>query len=223
MISIVIPTLNAEAELPGTLESLSMTAFSSEIIIADGGSTDATPAIAADAGAKFTATLGGRGAQMASGAMYATGDWLLFLHADTRPQPGWNHVVGEYMKNPSNRFRAAYFQLILNDTSPAARRVEGLAAWRCRVLGLPYGDQGLLISSEFYDFLGGMPPIPLMEDVDIVRRIGKKRLDQLPAAAVTSAARYRRDGYWLRPAKNLLCLGLYFAGVPPRMLAGLYE
>ncbi len=223
MLSIVIPTLNAENELPATLDCLTRSGFASEFIIADGGSTDATPSIAAEAGAKFTATLGGRGAQMASGAMYATGDWLLFLHSDTRPQPGWNHVVGEFMADPANRFRAAYFKFLLNDGTPAARRLERLVDWRCRTLGLPFGDQGLLISSEFYDFLGGMSPIPLMEDVDIIRRIGRKRLVALGSAAVTSAERYQSGGYWLRPARNLLCLGLYFVGVPPRLIAGLYK
>ena len=223
MLSIIIPTLNAESELPATLDCLTRTGFASEFIIADGGSTDSTPAIAAEAGAKFTATLGGRGAQMAAGAMYATGDWFLFLHADTRPQPGWNHVAEAFITDPANRYRAAYFKFALNDGAPAARRLERLVDWRCRTLGLPFGDQGLLISSEFYDFLGGMPPIPLMEDVDIVWRIGTKRLVQLSSAAVTSAERYQRGGYWLRPARNLLCLGLYFAGVPPRLIAGLYE
>ena len=223
MLSIIIPTLNAESELPATLDCLTRTGFASEFIIADGGSTDSTPAIAAEAGAKFTATLGGRGAQMAAGAMYATGDWFLFLHADTHPQPGWNHVAEAFITDPANRYRAAYFKFALNDGAPAARRLERLVDWRCRTLGLPFGDQGLLISSEFYDFLGGMPPIPLMEDVDIVWRIGTKRLVQLSSAAVTSAERYQRGGYWLRPARNLLCLGLYFAGVPPRLIAGLYE
>jgi len=223
VLSIIIPTLNAESELPATLDCLTRTGFASEFIIADGGSTDSTPAIAAEAGAKFTATLGGRGAQMAAGAMYATGDWFLFLHADTHPQPGWNHVAEAFITDPANRYRAAYFKFALNDGAPAARRLERLVDWRCRTLGLPFGDQGLLISSEFYDFLGGMPPIPLMEDVDIVWRIGTKRLVQLSSAAVTSAERYQRGGYWLRPARNLLCLGLYFAGVPPRLIAGLYE
>ena len=159
----------------------------------------------------------------AAGAAVSIGDWLLFLHADTRPQPGWDHIVQNFMADASNRYRAGYFRFALNDTGAAARRIEAMVHWRCRVLSLPYGDQGLLISREFYDFLGGFAPLALMEDVDMARRIGAKRLDPLAAAAVTSAERYRQGGYLLRPARNLLCLGLYLCGFPPRMIAGLYE
>ena len=222
MLSIVIPTLNAADELAQTLDHLKGTGVAGEFIVADGGSIDATPVSAAETGVKFTAETGGRGPQLAAGAEMATGSWLLFLHADTRPQPGWHHAVNGFMADPQNRFRAAYFIFALNDPAPGARRLEALVRWRCRVFALPYGDQGLLISSEFYDFLGGMPPIPLMEDVELVRRIGRSRLVQLATSAVTSAERYRRGGYWLRPARNLLCLGLYFAGLPPRLIAGLY-
>tara|TARA_B100001142_G_C14268057_1_gene629722 strand:- start:110 stop:781 length:672 start_codon:yes stop_codon:yes gene_type:complete len=223
VLSIIIPTLNAEKKLPATIASLKVSGISSEFIIADGGSSDRTPNIAAEHGAKFIATLGGRGAQMASGAMYSSGDWLLFIHADTHPQPGWSYIAKNFIKDPKNRFHAAYFKFSLNDSAPAARRLERIVEWRCRTLGLPYGDQGLLISKEFYDLIGGIAPIPLMEDVDIVRRIGSKRLTQLNSAAVTSAERYRTNGYWLRPAKNLFCLGLYFAGFSPRLIAGLYK
>jgi len=223
VLSIVIPTLNAETELPGTLAVVQATSMAHEIIIADGGSKDQTPFIAADAGAKFTATLGGRGPQLQAGTMYATGDWLLFLHADTRPQPGWDHVIGDFMTNPDNRFRAGYFQFILGDTRSAARRIENLVRWRCQTFGLPYGDQGLLISREFYDVLGGFKPVALMEDVEMVRAIGIKRLVELPSAAVTSAKKYQQDGFWMRPIRNLWCLGLYFIGVPPRLIGSLYK
>jgi len=223
VLSIVIPTLNAEKDLGPTLECLSAPAWPTEIIIADGGSTDATPTIAGEAGTKFVATLGGRGPQLAAGAQYATGDWLLFVHADTRPQPGWAHVVRDFMENKANRFRAGYFQFLLNDPAPAARRIEDLVAWRNRVLSLPYGDQGLLISREFYDFLGGYAPIRLMEDVDMVRRIGGKRLIPLASAAVTSAVRYQRDGYIRRPIRNLFCVGLYLLGMPPNHIGDIYE
>jgi hypothetical protein len=87
---------------------------------------------------------------------------------------------------------------------------------------LPYGDQGLLISRGLYGRLGGFRPLPLMEDVDLVRRIGWRRLRPLPGAAETSAIRYRRDGYVLRPLRNLCCLTLYFLGVPPRAIEKIY-
>jgi hypothetical protein len=90
------------------------------------------------------------------------------------------------------------------------------------VLGLPYGDQGLLISAAFYRALGGYAKLPLMEDVDIVRRIGRHRISILRSVALTAAGRYQRDGYVLRPARNLLCLALYFCGVPTAWLARLY-
>ena len=95
-------------------------------------------------------------------------------------------------------------------------------SWRCRLLALPYGDQGLLIPRGLYEALGGFRPLPLMEDVDLVRRIGRRRLALLPVAAVTSAARYRRAGYGPRVLRNLACLSLYGLGVPPRVIARLY-
>jgi hypothetical protein len=112
--------------------------------------------------------------------------------------------------------------LRLDDRSRAARRVERLVAWRCRRLGLPYGDQGLLIHRDLYREVGGFRAIPLMEDVDLARRIGRKRLLMLEADALTSAVRYRRDGFWLRPLRNLTLLGLYWLGVPPERLVRWY-
>ena len=80
-----------------------------------------------------------------------------------------------------------------------------------------------MISREFYDFLGGFSALPLMEDVEMARTIGRRRLTLLPAAAVTSAERYRRGGYLRRPLRNLLCISLYFIGFPPRLIGSLYE
>ncbi len=95
-------------------------------------------------------------------------------------------------------------------------------AWRCRRLALPYGDQGLLLPRALLDAVGGVRPLPLMEDLDLVRRLGRRRLSALDADAVTSAARWERDGWLRRSARNLLCLGLFFAGVPPRLIARVY-
>lgn len=223
MLSIIIPTLNCKDDLKRTLDALAMRPEAWEIVVSDGGSQDGTPAVAELAGARLITATKGRGSQLGAGAQAARGPWYLFWHADTLPQPGWVALVERFIKNPDHDFHAAYFTLVLNDPDPAARRVERLANWRAATFGLPYGDQGLLISETYYDHLGGFKQIPIMEDVDIVRRIGRERLHALPTAAVTSARRYRHDGWWFRPLKNLCCLVLFLAGLPPRMIQEIYR
>ncbi len=221
--SIVIPALNAEAGLARTLDALRREPEGAgEIIVADGGSDDATIAVAAERGARVLRGPRGRGQQLAQGAAVAAGEWLLFLHADTVPEPGWGAVLAAFAAEPGNAGRAAVFRFALDDPSRAARRLERIVAWRTRTMALPYGDQGLFLARAFYDELGGFRPLPLYEDVDLVRRIGRRRLATLEIRAVTSASRYRGPGYPLRSARNLGCLALYFLGVPPRMIAGLY-
>ena len=193
-----------------------------EIIVADGGSRDDTRRDRASAGARVVAAPRGRGTQLAAGAAAARGDWLLFLHADCRPAPGWEAAVAAFVAAPGAAGRAGYFALALDDPSPAARRLERIVAWRCRALALPYGDQGLLIARALYDAVGGFAAIPLMEDVDLARRLGRRRLAPLGVPAYASARRYREGGYMRRPLRNLLCLSLYFVGVPPRHIARLY-
>jgi rSAM/selenodomain-associated transferase 2 len=221
MLSVVIPTLNAAASLPSTLAGLA-DPLVAEIIVSDGGSSDATAALAVRAGARVVEAARGRGAQLAAGAAAARGDWLLFLHADTRLEPGWTAAVRRFCADPATADRAAYFRFALDDDAPAARRLEALVAWRCHAWALPYGDQGLLIRAATYRALGGFAPLPLMEDVDFVRRLGRARLVGLPVKAISSAVRYRRGGYLARPLRNLACLGLYFAGLSPERLARLY-
>ena len=221
-ISVVIPTLDAADALPGTLEALAGARVIREIIVSDGGSRDDTVAITVAAGARVVTGPRGRGMQLIAGAEAATGEWLLFLHADCRLGPGWEEATREFIAKPGISGRAGYFIFALDDTDPAARRLERVVAWRCRALRLPYGDQGLLIARSLYDSVGGFAPLPLMEDVDLVRRLGRHRLAPVAARAVSSARRYRRDGYLRRPLRNLLCLSLYFAGVPPRRITRLY-
>jgi rSAM/selenodomain-associated transferase 2 len=218
-LSIVIPTLDAAATLPRTLAALGA---DDDIIVVDGGSGDATVAIARESGARLEAAPMGRGVQLQAGAEAARGDWLLFLHADTVLEPGWRESVEIFCADPANRWRAAVFRFALDDESAQARRLERLVAWRVRWMGLPYGDQGLLISRAFYDRLGGFRLLTLMEDVDMVRRIGGKRLTVLPISARTSAARWRRDGWTRRSLRNLACLTLYFLGVPPHLIRRVY-
>ncbi|BDG73663.1 TIGR04283 family arsenosugar biosynthesis glycosyltransferase [Roseomonas fluvialis] len=216
----VIPTLNAAAGLGGTLSALDGEVDA--VIVADGGSTDATGAIAQAAGAQVLQAPRGRGSQIAAGIAAASTPWLLLVHADTRPGPGWRAAAAAFMADPANAARAAHFRFALDDAAPQARRLERAVAWRCRVLGLPYGDQGLLVHRDLLAAVGGVRPIPIMEDVDLVRRIGRKRLVALDVAFVTSPVRWRAEGWWRRSARNLSCLALWFAGVPPGRIARLY-
>jgi len=222
MLSIVIPALDAAATLGRTIEALRPLG-ADEVVVVDGGSRDATGDVARALGARVIQAPRRRAVQLAPGAAAARGGAHLFPRGDTRLAPRCREAAAVFLARPDASDRAGYFRFRLDDDAPAARRLERIVAWRARVLGLPYGDQGLLIGRAFYAALGGFPPIPLMEDVALVRRIGRRRLVALDADAVTSAARYRRDGYLLRPARNLLCLGLYFAGLPPRRIAALYR
>lgn len=224
MISVVIPTLNAEAGLAATLDGIraGKRLPIQEIIVSDGGSRDATVEIAARASCRVFRGPPGRGQQLCYGAQQAQGCWLLFLHADTRLSEGWQDAASEFMQRTGSERRAAAFTFKLDDPAKSARLLERIVALRGTTLALPYGDQGLLLSRGFYDEIGGFRPLPIMEDVDLVRRIGRARLEILAAPAVTSAVRYRRNGYVPRMARNAACLLLYFIGVPPKSIARIY-
>jgi len=216
-ISVVIPTLNAASTLTATLVALGPV---DEVVIADGGRADATVMLAQNAGARVVIAPKGRGQQLATGIEAATESWLLLLHADTRLTPDWQAKAAAHMRD--NPAKAAYFRFVLDSADPRARRLEAVVAWRCRFLALPYGDQGLLIHRDTLRGAGGMRPLPLMEDVDLIRRLGRRNVVGLVAGAVTSAAKWERDGWYRRSGRNLLCLSLWFLGVPARHIAGIY-
>jgi len=214
----VIPALNAAATLPRTLASLSSVA---EIIVVDGASEDPTRDVAEQFGARWLAAPRGRGSQIAAGVAAAHCEWLLIIHADTILAPGWEQRARRHMAHCPGK--AGYFRFALDSAEPVARRLERRVAWRCRVLALPYGDQGLLIHRDLLQNVGGIRCVPLMEDVDLIRRLGRRRLVMLDAIAVTSAVRWQQEGWRRRSARNLLCLGLWFAGVPAHRIALLYR
>jgi rSAM/selenodomain-associated transferase 2 len=226
MISVVIPTLNAQAHLPRSLPPLVdgvVAGLVREVIVSDGGSTDATVQTAEAAGCEVIVGPAGRGPQLIAGANRARGDWILFLHADTALDAPWVREAKQAIEASGASERAAAFRFALDDSSARARHLEWWVGVRCGLAKLPYGDQALLISRKLYDSIGGFRAIPLMEDVDLVRRLGARRVLMLKTKAVTSAARFQKDGYSRRSLLNLVLLARFLMGADPAKLARAYD
>lgn len=220
-ISVVVPTLNAEAALAGCLGALMEgleQGLIRELIVSDGGSDDATGAIAEAWGAEVLHGAASRGGQLRRGVAAAKGDWFLVLHSDTVLSAGWSDAVRAHLPDKET---AGWFRLSFDQSGTAASLVAAWANMRSHI-GLPYGDQGLLIHRDLYDVIGGYPEQPLMEDVSIARRL-RGRLRSLDAVAVTSAAKYRRQGWLRRGGRNLLTLLRYLSGTSPEVLAQAYR
>ncbi|MEM7742762.1 MAG: TIGR04283 family arsenosugar biosynthesis glycosyltransferase [Pseudomonadota bacterium] len=222
-VSVIIPTLNAADTLGpclGALGEAVMDGVIRELILVDGGSEDAIEAVADDVGAVFLKAPRGRGSQLAAGARIAQGSWLLFLHADSVLGVGWAAAIRAHMQQTPDR--AGYFRVRFQSEAQMARITAGWANLRARVFGLPYGDQGLLISRTAYDAIGGFPEIPLMEDVALVRRL-PRRPRAIPVVIETSAERFERNGWIARGAGNLWRLVRYLLGASPERLAQRYD
>ncbi|MFY0658987.1 MAG: TIGR04283 family arsenosugar biosynthesis glycosyltransferase [Shimia sp.] len=222
-VSVIIPTLNEEAGLPTCLGALFEGVSAGvirELIVADGGSEDATLQIAEEAGAEVVPCAPSRGGQMRAGAAKAQGEWLLFVHADTVLPEGWNASVEAHL---AQNERAGYFGLSFDKGQLAGMFVAGWANLRSRFFGLPYGDQALLISRGLYEDLGGFPNIPLMEDVAMAQALGRARLQRLPGQVTTSPRKYQAQGWLRRGGRNLWTLARYLCGVSPDKLAAAYR
>jgi len=220
-VSVIIPTLDAAAELPATLAALRealVCGLVGEIIVSDGGSRDVTLALAKAAGALIVTGPASRGGQLRRGCARARGDWLLIVHADTRLAAGWAKVVSAHLESSQ---RPACFHLAFRAPGAAARMVAAWGNLRTRVFALPYGDQGLLLRRSDYEAVGGYPDMPLMEDVALARRLPRQVC--LPAAASTGARRYLGEGWFRRGARNLHMLLSYWLGADPSQLAARYE
>jgi len=230
MLSVVIPSLNAEHHLPKLLAQLDGNV--DEIIITDGGSVDGTLAAALAANARIAQiriVMGckGRGWQLARGVKWGAkwasadaDDWLLFLHADTQLGDGWLSEIQHHIKHFPDR--AGYFRFKLDADGFWPRWVELLVRLRCILTALPYGDQGLLIRRDVYEAVGGYPDWQLFEDVQIIRGLGRRRLRALGADALTSAERYENQGYARRSFRNMRLLMRFLFGADPDDLSKRY-
>jgi rSAM/selenodomain-associated transferase 2 len=229
MISIIIPTLNSEATLGRCLVALVPAAVDGlvqQVVIADGGSEDRTVALAEEAGADVVISQSGRGHQIRAGIAASRAPWLLVLHSDTELHPGWEAEVSAFMTSVDLGRReksAAAFRYALDDSGFIPRLMETIVHIRCSVAKLPYGDQALLIPRRLYDEIGGYKPMPILEDVEIVRRLGRRRMTILKSGALTSSERYRKDGYLRRIFRNQVCLLMYACGIPEERIANYYK
>lgn len=219
-VSVVIPTFNEARFLPQTLAAARHEACH-EMIVVDGQSSDATCAIARAAGAIVLSASRGRATQMNHGAAVATGEFLLFLHADTLlPWDYFAHLRGT-LDEPA--VVAGAFRFAISDHFFGRRMIEWGANWRARNRQLPFGDQGLFLRRVQFDELGGFPELPLLEDYFLVRRLqARGRIAIASAVARTSGRRWRQRGPWRTTLLNQLILLGCRLGVSPARLASWY-
>lgn len=216
-VSVVIPTFNEEATLQTLLERLKLDP-PHEIIVADGGSTDGTRRVAEHAGATVVNAQAGRARQMNAGAAQASGEHLLFLHADTLPPANYQQVIRENLQKPHISFGAFRFEL--SGELPASIIIEAMVQLRCRICSTPYGDQGLFMRRSLFNHLGGFPEWPVLEDLHMVR--GLKRLGKLHLAsesALTSPRRWQESGTLRTWWRHQRMLAAYYLGMPPERIA----
>ncbi|MEA5574268.1 TIGR04283 family arsenosugar biosynthesis glycosyltransferase [Calothrix sp. UHCC 0171] len=220
-ISIIIPTLNESTNIEVAAASI-QSAKNIEIIVVDGGSQDNTIEIVQKLGIKFIHSLPGRASQMNAGALLATGNILLFLHADTQLPPKFDTVVREALKSPG--VVAGAFNLKINASPWSLRLVEWGVKVRSHLFHLPYGDQAIFIKQEVFEQVGGFPELPIMEDFEMMRRLQRMgRIQIVPTAVVTSARRWLKKGVFKTTLINQMAIIAYFLGVSPTRIRYWYR
>jgi rSAM/selenodomain-associated transferase 2 len=218
-VSVIIPVLADADEVERLVDEISREP-AVEVIVVDGGPDPRLDRLDQRAHARLMRAPRGRARQMNAGAAAATGEWLLFLHADSRLPPGW----AEHLRRAPVNASGGWFRFALDDTAWQARVIEHGVRWRVRLFQLPYGDQGLFVRREVFVALGGFGELPLLEDVEFVRRLVRRGgAFELPLPLLTSSRRWRHDGWFRRSARNLVIVSCYFAGVSPTRLSRWYS
>jgi uncharacterized protein len=217
-ISVIIPALNEGAALAACLLAGS---GSVEWILADGGSRDRTAEVAAAKGCLVCVSAPGRARQMNAGAGVASGEILLFLHADTRLPEDWAVHVQNILSEPG--IIAGAFRLKIDAPIPGLRIIERVANWRSRRWHLPFGDQAIFLRADDFRAVGGFPDLPIMEDVELIRRLRRHgRIGIAAVPVVTSARRWQNRGLWKTTLLNQAYLAAYYLGVSPSRIHGWY-
>ena len=223
-LSVVVPCLNESERLPLLLADLQQGSSAHELVIADGGSIDGSPAIARLSGARVIAVEpAGRGRQLAAGAHQTSGAWLLFLHADSRLPQTWAERIRSVLISSPAAASAWYFDLHIAPGTPMRKILSKAVGLRSRWLQRPYGDQGLLVHRTLYERCGGFADVPLMEDLDLVERLSKiAALRPLRILLTTDGRRWDRCGVLLRSLQNHKFRRRWKRGVPLETLASEY-
>jgi rSAM/selenodomain-associated transferase 2 len=223
-LSVVVPVRNEAARLPALLAALGRQSdLVAEVLVVDGGSRDASRTLARLAGAVVLRSGGGRGAQLRAGVAAARSPWLLLLHGDATLPPGWADAVGRAMARPTASARVYYFELAIDGRHPGLRLVERAVALRSRWRQLPYGDQGLLLPAVLLEQCGGIHPLPLMEDLDLVNRLRRRaRLCSLGLPLQVDGRRWRQLGVWRTALVNARLRRAWRRGAAPQALAEAY-
>jgi len=219
-ISIIIPAINEADNISKTIESIGP-GNKKEVIVVDGGSNDDTVGIAKSLGARVITSAPPRARQMNRGAAQATGDVLVFLHADTRLPEKFEDFI--YNSFKQSKMVAGAFELRIDSPMPGLGLIEHLANWRSRFLKMPYGDQAIFLSSKLFHYLGGFPDIPIMEDFELVRRLQKQgKIVTLPVPVFTSPRRWQNFGILKTTLINQLVIAAYVMGIAPEVISRWY-
>lgn len=230
-LSIIIPTLNEESFLEKNLASLKPNLTSVfEIIVADGGSKDKTVEVARRFTDRICISDKGRGHQMNAGAMISTGEWFLFLHADSVISYSGMLRMLEIMDlelltpNSESRIAGGAFRLTIDSKKISYKVISSFANMRSRILNIAYGDQGIFVRRDIFYTIGGYSDIPIMEDVDFVKRLKENgKFIILNESVVTSSRRWDREGILYTTMRNWILILLYLIGISPNRLKGWYR